>query len=135
MGILSFIVTVLGMLQEFSSYVIDLRTEYVFSNIEYNHKSVFNSTVKNIYFWESLILTYLSELEKSSPKYYNKVISDKDFIDLMYDLMVYSRVQLQYANITYQSIELQNMKNWFYSKDVQLQRMKLFSHQFSMVDN
>ena len=53
----------------------------------------------------------------------------------MYDLMVYSRVQLQYANITYQSIELQNMKNWFYSKDVQLQRMKLFSHKFSMADN
>ena len=132
---LSSMIGVYGMLQEFSSYVIDLRTEYVFSNIEYNQKSVFNSTVKNIYFWESLILTYLSEVEKSSPKYYNKVISDKDFIDLMYDLMVYSRVQLQYANITYQSIELQNMKNWFYSKDVQLQRMKLFSHKFSMADN
>lgn len=102
-----------GLLLEFASSEITLRTDVLSTSIDYHYDKVPALTQEMCYFWEGSVLHYLAGLQEKKPEAYAQIMEDKQLLQLIVDLSSYTKEQLLLApSIDLDSDTLGITKNW-----------------------
>lgn len=99
-----------GILMEFSSYLIDIRSKTVVNSFlargDYlkTEASNLHNSVTDYLFWRAYTLSYLASLEEKYPSEYDKIMKNYDLLKLIVDLIEYGNKQLNYNGYFYKDV-------------------------------
>lgn len=114
-----------GMLFEFCSAEIDLRTEVISASLRYHFTELSSHTQEMCYFWEGAVLHYLACLQEKNPDAYSKIMQDQTILILLDNLFSYTREQISLSRRVDRDEEMLMMKRWAEDEVAQIQREEI----------
>lgn len=93
-GAMAYDYGVYGLLQEFCSDMISLRTEVVLAFFQHGTDELSLDTRMSYYFWKGAVLQCMAGMKDETNYQYQALLSDDGFVTLVHDLITYGQKQM-----------------------------------------